>query len=105
LLEDEFMPTVREYLEDRFPTAEVSSEVYLKSDRFVDFVVDGDGYEIMVEVENRAEDVAEGVMQAQMYSWSSSSALGMVVYPAGTGVVDPEVVGACPSVGVVEVEP
>jgi hypothetical protein len=104
IAEQDFVVQVRDFLSNNFPTAEVKSEVYQSTDRFVDFVVDGDGFEIMVEVEDRAEDVEKGIMQAQMYSWANPEAMAMVVYPKGTGTVDPEVKGACPAVGVVEID-
>jgi len=103
--ESEFMPVVRSYLSKRFPSAEkIESEVHLSTNRFVDFVVYFNGFEIMVEVEDRAEDVVEGVAQAQMYSWSSRTALGMVIYPEGIGSLQPEVVGMNPAVSIVAID-
>jgi len=104
IAEQDFVVRVRDFLSSSFPTAEVESEVYQSTHRFVDFVVNGGEFQIMVEAEDRAEDVEKGIMQAQMYSWANPEAMAMVVYPKGTGTVDPEVKGACPAVGVVGIE-
>jgi len=104
ITERKFVTRVREFLGSEFPTAEVESEVYQSTDRFVDFVVKGGSFTIMVEVEDCADDVKNGIMQAQMYSWSNPESMAMVVYPEGTGSVDPEVKGACPSVGVIQID-
>jgi hypothetical protein len=104
IAEQDFVVRVREFLSSSFPTAEVESEVYQSTHRFVDFVVSGEDFQIMVEVEDRAADVEKGIMQAQMYSWSNPESMAMVVYPEGTGSVDPEVKGAFPSVGVIQID-
>lgn len=99
--ESEFQEDVETYLRDRFPSADIYKEEHINGDRFPDFLVAYNEYRIMVEVENKAGDVADGIKQAQMYAWADTSASAMVVYPEGTGAVDPEVKGMNPSVGIV----
>jgi hypothetical protein len=102
--EDEFMPTVRSWLQERFPKADVWEEFYLDSGRFVDFLIVGSGWMLAV-FDDRAEDVQEGVAQARVYAASRPEAAGMVVYPSSTGSVREDVQSAFPAIGVVAVDP
>jgi hypothetical protein len=101
MLESEFMPIVKEWLEKEYPQANIIEESYLSTYRFVDFEVDFGTTRVMVEVENQASDVQSGIAQILVYTWNDPTAMGLVVYPKGTGTVDDEIVNMSNSVGVI----
>jgi hypothetical protein len=77
--------------EERYGSDKVLIEPRLKSGREPDVVVDTNLGVLMIEAEDDAESVLrESVSQALLYAGHSQDAIGMVVYPEGLDVPQPE---------------
>ena len=77
--------------EERYGSDSVLIEPRLKSGREPDIVVDTNLGVLMIEAEDDAESVLrESVSQALLYAGQSQDAIGMIVYPEGLDVPQPE---------------
>lgn len=82
--EKDFHTEVHKTLGYEYGVENIEHEVYLESERFVDFVVDTGVFKVAIEVETDVNNIAQAIGQAILYSSHREDWMGAVIYPAST---------------------